>query len=108
MLVRNWYKVNAVKTKYMFLSQDQTTGIIHKLATKPCQHVGKLRYIGKTVQMKTVFMKKLRENSGNACYYTVQNVLSSRLLSKNAKFKKYEILQFYLLFCIGTKIGISR
>jgi hypothetical protein len=29
-------------------------------------------------------------NSGNACYYSVQNLLSSRLISKNLKIKIYK------------------
>jgi hypothetical protein len=32
---------------------------------------------------------KWRPNSGNACYHSVQNVLSSVLLSKNVKIKIY-------------------
>jgi hypothetical protein len=32
---------------------------------------------------------KRRLNSGNACYHSVQNLLSSRLLSKNLKIKIY-------------------
>jgi hypothetical protein len=32
---------------------------------------------------------KNRLNSGNACYYSVQNLLSSRLISKNLKIKIY-------------------
>jgi hypothetical protein len=32
---------------------------------------------------------KRRPNSGNACYHSVQNLLSSRLLSKNVKIRIY-------------------
>jgi hypothetical protein len=32
---------------------------------------------------------KRRLNSGNACYHSVQNLLSSRLLSKNVKVRIY-------------------
>jgi hypothetical protein len=32
---------------------------------------------------------KRRMNSGNACYHSVQNLLSSRLLSKNLKIRIY-------------------
>jgi hypothetical protein len=31
-----------------------------------------------------------RVNSGNACYYSVQNLLFSRLISKNLKIKIYK------------------
>jgi len=33
---------------------------------------------------------KSRVNSGNACYHSIQNLLSSRLLSKNLKIKKQD------------------
>jgi hypothetical protein len=44
---------------------------------------------------------KSRLNSGNACYYSVQNILSSSLLSKNLKIKIYRtvILPFVLYGC---------
>ena len=35
---------------------------------------------------------KRRLRSGNACYHSVQNILSSRLLSKNLKIKIYRNL----------------
>jgi hypothetical protein len=35
---------------------------------------------------------KRRLNSGNACYNLVQNLLSSRLLSKNLKIRKYKTI----------------
>jgi len=42
-----------------------------------------------------------RLKSGNACYYSVQNLLSSRLLSKNLKIKIYRtiILPIVLYGC---------
>ena len=43
--------------------------------------------------------------SGNACSHSVQNLLSSKLLSKNAKIKIYTELKFCLLFCVGVKLG---
>jgi len=35
---------------------------------------------------------KSRLKSGNACYHSVQNLLSSSLLSKNLKIKVYRII----------------
>ena len=35
---------------------------------------------------------KSRLRSGNACYHSVQSLLSSRLLSKNLKTKKYRTI----------------
>jgi hypothetical protein len=44
---------------------------------------------------------KNRLNSGNACYYSVQNLLSYRLISKNLKIKIYKtvILPVVLYGC---------
>jgi hypothetical protein len=44
---------------------------------------------------------KRRLNSGNACYHSVQNLLSSRLLSKNIKIRIYKriILPVVLYGC---------
>jgi hypothetical protein len=35
---------------------------------------------------------KRRLNSGNACYHSVQNLLSSRLMSKNIKIRIYKTI----------------
>ena len=39
--------------------------------------------------MPTYFPPTLFKVSGNACYYSVQNLLSSSLLSKNLKMNMY-------------------
>jgi len=46
-----------------------------------------------------------RLRSGSSCYHSVQNLLSSRLLSKYLKIKIYRtiILPFFFL-CIGAKL----
>jgi hypothetical protein len=44
-----------------------------------------------------------RLNSGNACYHSVQNLLSSRLLSKNIKIRIYKtIILPVVLYCCET------
>jgi hypothetical protein len=46
---------------------------------------------------------KRRLNSGNACYHSVQNLLSSRLLSKNIEIKIYKtIILPVVLYGCGT------
>jgi len=46
---------------------------------------------------------KSRSNSGNACYYTVQNLLSSKLVSKNKLIKMYRtIILPVVLYGYGT------
>jgi hypothetical protein len=39
-----------------------------------------------------IIIIKTRLNSGNGCYYSVQNLLSSRLLSKNVKIRVYNTI----------------
>jgi len=42
---------------------------------------------------------KSRLKLGNACYYSVQNLLSSSLLSKNLKIKIYRTITFPVVLC---------
>ena len=49
---------------------------------------------------------KSRLNSGNTCYYSVQNLLSSSLLPKNLKIKICRTI-ILLLLCMGVKLGCS-
>ena len=50
---------------------------------------------------------KSRLQSRNACYHSVQNLLSSRLLSKNLKITVHRTI-FCLLFCMVVKLGRSH
>jgi hypothetical protein len=51
---------------------------------------------------------KRRLNSGNACHYSVQNLLSSRLLSKNLKIRIYKttILPVVLYGCEAWSLAL--
>jgi hypothetical protein len=63
----------------------------------------KFKYLGKTVTNKNDIHDEIKNrlNSENACYYSVQNLLSSRLISKNIKIKIYKtvILPVVLYGC---------
>jgi hypothetical protein len=48
----------------------------------------------------------IRMKSGNARFHSMQNPLSSSLLSKNIKIKIYGTI--FCLLCMGVKIGLSR
>jgi len=44
---------------------------------------------------------KSRLRSGNTCYDSVQNLMSSNLLSKNVKIKVYRITVLYVVFLVA-------
>jgi hypothetical protein len=58
--------------------------------------VAKLKYLGMTLtnQNDNHNEIKSRFNSGNACYYSVHNLLPSHLISKNLKIKIYKTVIF--------------
>jgi hypothetical protein len=81
-------EVNEEKTKYMLLSHHQNAGKKKpniKIANKSFENVKEFKYLGTTVTKQNLFHEdiKRRLHSDNACYNSVQNLLSSRLLSKN-------------------------
>jgi hypothetical protein len=49
-------------------------------------------YLGTTITNQNLIEEEIKRrfNSGNACYHSVQNLLSSRLLSKNIKIIVYK------------------
>ena len=86
-------KVNANKTKYMVMSREQTTGLSHamKVDDSSIERVEEFKYLGTTLRNQNSIQKEIKSSLmlGNACYHSVQNLLSSSLLSKNLKIKIY-------------------
>jgi hypothetical protein len=56
--------------------------------------VSQFKYFGTTVTNKNFILEEIKKrlNFGNACYHSVQNHLSSHLLSKNVKIIAYKII----------------
>ena len=94
-------EVNADKTKYMIMSRDQNAGQSHSMKTdnSSVKRVEEFKYLGTMLTFKNSIQEELK--LGNACYYSVQNLLSSSLLSKNLKIKIYRtiILPIVLYGC---------
>jgi len=80
----------------MAMSRDQNAGQIHSVRTdnSTFDSVEEFKYLGTnlTIQNSMAEEIKSRLRSGNACYHSVQNPLSSRLLSKNLKIKIYRTI----------------
>jgi hypothetical protein len=72
-------EVNSEKTKYMLMSLKKA-GQKHsiKIANRPFEGVAKFKYLGTTLTDKNCMQKEIKSrlNSGNACYHSVQSLLS--------------------------------
>jgi hypothetical protein len=79
----------------MLLSRHQNVGQNRgiKIANRSFGNVS-LKYLGATVTNQNLIQEEIRRrlNSGNACYHSVQNLLPSRLLSKNLKIRIYKMI----------------
>jgi hypothetical protein len=82
------------KTTYMLLSRHQNVGQSRdiKIANKSFGNVSQFKYLGTTVTDQNLIQEEIKRrwNSGNACYHSVQNLLSFCLLSKNIKIRIYK------------------
>ena len=78
-------------SKYMIMSRYQNIGRSHsiKIDNSSIERVEEFKYLGTTLRNKNYIQEeiKIRLKLGNACYYLVQNFLSSSLLSKKLKIK---------------------
>ena len=99
-------EVNDNKTKYMVMSRDQNAGQSHSLKTdnSSFERVEEFKYLETPLTNKNSIREEIKSRLklGNACYHSVQNLLSSRLLSKNLKIEIFRTI-IWLLFCMGVK-----
>jgi hypothetical protein len=89
-------EANAEKITYMLKSRcqkaDQRQSV--KLGNRSFESVAKFRYLGTTLTDQNCIHEEIKSrlNSGNACYHSVQGLLSSRQLSRNVKVKIYKTI----------------
>ena len=96
-------EVSADKTKQMVMSRDRNAERIHSVRTdnSTFEGVEGFKYFGTTLTNQNSIAEEIKSRlrSGNACYHSVQNVLSSRLLSKNLKIKIYSAIILPVVLC---------
>jgi len=89
-------EVNGDKTKYMVMSRDRNAGRGHsvKIDNSSIGRVEEFKYLGTTLTDQNSIQEEIKSRLklGNPCYHSVQNLLSSRLLSKNLKIKIYRTI----------------
>ena len=77
----------------MFMFRNQNAGRIQsvRIDNGTFERVEEFKYLGTTLTNQNSIAEEIKSRlwSGNACYHSVQNLLSSRLLSKNLKIKIY-------------------
>ena len=83
--------VNADKTKYMVMSRDQNAERSHNIKTdnSSFERLVPFKHLGSNLTDQNSIEEEInrRIKSGNACYHSIYNILSSSLFSKNIKIK---------------------
>jgi hypothetical protein len=82
----------------MLLSRHQNAGQNHdiKTANRCLENVAQFRYFGVTVTNQNLIQEEIKRrlSSGNACYHSVQKLLSSHLLSQYVKIRLYHVKNY--------------
>jgi hypothetical protein len=78
----------------MSLSQKIGQKYSIKIVNRSFEDVTKFKYLGTTLTDQNYMNEEIKSrlNLGNACYHSVQSVLSSHLLSRNLKVKIYKTI----------------
>jgi len=107
-------EVSADKTKYMVMSRDQNAGQNHsvRIDNITFERVEEFKYLGTTLTIQNSIREEIKRRlgSGNACYHSLQNLLSSSLLSRKLKIKIYRtiILPVVLYGCEAWSLTLRE
>jgi hypothetical protein len=80
----------------MVMSRDRNAGRDDsvKIYNRSIERVEEFKYLGTMLTDKNSIQEEIKSRFklGNACYHSVQHLLSSRMLSKNLKIKIYRTI----------------
>jgi hypothetical protein len=92
----------------MVMSRDQNAGRNYKVKidNKSFKILEEFKYLGTTITNQNSIREenKRKVYLGNPCYVSVQNLLSSSLISKGLKIKIYRTIILPVV-CMGVKLG---
>jgi hypothetical protein len=87
----------------MVMSRDKNAGRIHRVRmnNSTFETVEDFKYLGTTLTNQNSIAEEIKSRlkSGNACYHSLQNPLSYRLLFKNVKIKIYRTIILPIVLC---------
>ena len=94
--------LNADKTKYMVMFREQNAGRSRniKFDNSSFEGVKEFKYLGTNLTNQNSIQEEIKSRlrSGSSCY-SVQNLLSSSLLSENTKIKIYRTIVLHVVLC---------
>jgi hypothetical protein len=94
--------------------EDQNAGQNHsvRIDNSTFERVEEFKYLGTTLRNQNYIREEIKSRLklGNACYHSVQNLLSARLLSKKLKIKIYRtiILPVVLYGCEAWSLTLRE
>jgi hypothetical protein len=91
--------VNLCKQRARIPNSGQNQNI--RIANESFENVATFKCLGTTLTNQNDIHDEIKSrlNSGNACYHSVQNLLSSRLISKNQKTEIYKTVILPVVLC---------
>jgi hypothetical protein len=98
----------------MLVSHDQNAdqNWDMKIGNRKFENVSQFKYLGMTATNQNSIQEEIKKklNSGNACYQSVENLLSSCLLLKNIKVRIYKtiILPVFLYGCETWTLAVRE
>ena len=88
---KNGLEINADKTKYKVMSRDQDAAKSHNVKTDKSsfERTEQFEIFGNILNNQNSIQEEIKRRlkSGNACYHSVQNLLSYSVPSKNINIK---------------------